>query len=114
MPFVEVVASGVPEERQRLICEQLVVSPTEAPNCGVGIPVPAGWLTEQRMPRSSVAPPLYSPPPDAQPERFTKARKACRLDGRSSTSSRARGGAWPAGAVPRDHRLRHDRRPRPS
>jgi hypothetical protein len=145
MSFVEVVASRVPEERKRLICEQSVVtvieghgvpdrrvapsisglvwqeasawsigqpvSPTGAPNYQVGIPVPAGWLTEQRMPRSSAAPPLYSPPPDDQPERFTK---ACRL-GAGHRHPRGRmGGAWPAGAVPRDHRLRHDRRPGPS
>ena len=146
MSFVEVVASGVPEERKRLICEQSVVtvieghgvsdrrvahviswlvwqevsawsiggqpaSPTEALNYQVGIPVPAGRLTEQRMPRSSAAPPLYSRPPDDQPERLTKARRL----GAGHRHRRAHvGAAWPAGAVPRDHRLRHDGRPRPS
>jgi hypothetical protein len=146
MPFTEVFASGVPEERTRLICAQSVaalmegegapdnpaarviswlvwqkasarsiggqpVRPAEAP-CYLGrISVPAGSLTEQRMPRSSAAPPLYSPPSDDQPERFTKARRL----GAGHRHRRGRaGGAWPAGAVPRDHRLRHDRRPRPS
>jgi hypothetical protein len=145
MPFADVFASGVPEERKRLICAQLVaalmegedapdnpaagvisglvwqeasawsiggqpVSLAEAPCYLVRISVPAGALTEQRKPRPSAAPPLYSPPPDDQPERFTSPSHRCR----SSTSPRARGGAWPAGAVPRDHRLRHDRRPCPS
>jgi hypothetical protein len=122
MPFAEIFASGVPEQRTRLICAQLVadlmegeggldnsaagvisglvwqeasawsirgqpVSPAEAPCYLIRISIPEGALTEQRMPRSSAAAPLYSPPPD-QPARLTSASRRCR----SSRSRRARGG----------------------
>jgi hypothetical protein len=85
------------------------VSPAEAPCYLIRISIPEGALTEQRMPRSFAAAPLYSPPPD-QPARFTSASRRCR----SSRSRRARGGHLTGRCRSPDHRLRHHRRPCPS
>jgi hypothetical protein len=92
MPFVEVFASGVPEERNRLICEQLVaavmegegppdsraawsigrqpVGPTEAPCYLVRISVPAGSLTEQRNAQIIRRVTAVLAAADDQPDRF--------------------------------------------
>jgi hypothetical protein len=140
MPFVEVFASGVPEERKRLICEHLVaiviegqvapdrrvvpqvwrevsgwsigkqpVVPSEAPNYQVRISVPAGWLTQQRNAQIIRHVTAVLAATGDQPHRLHQnPSPGCR----STTSPKARR-AWPAGAVARDHRLRHDRRRRP-